>query len=126
MGTTSAINQRRYERFALEPMYTEVIVQRVCDNKMQKLSGHLYDISEVGARIELDEPLAPGEPIGLQINLPGNDETVHASGVVIWCHDGEDDPGPRRMAVRFTRFLAVDDRDRLIRYLGHGMIRRAA
>ena len=117
---------RRYERFRLEPMYTSVTVQRVEGMKLQTIEGHAYDISEAGARIELDEALPVGERIGLCLRLPGESRSIFASGRVVWVHDAEDDPGPRRMAVEFTRFLGAEDQSRLMRHVGPRAAPRAA
>ena len=37
----------------------------------------------------------------------------------------EDDPGPRRIGLRFTDFATEADRDRLMRFLGSGAMRVA-
>ena len=126
MAASRSIEQRQHERFRLSPMYTSVTVQRVDGLSLRSIDGHAYDISESGARIELDEALSPGERIALCLRLPGNANSIFVSGRIIWLHDDEDDPGARRMAVHFTRFLNSDDRTRLVRYLGSNAQRQAA
>ena len=120
------VNQRAYERFRIEPMYSSVTVQRVLDMTMRKLEGHAYDISEVGTRLELDEALEVGEHVSLCLRLPGETESIFVAGEVIWVHDELDDPGPRRMAIQFAHFLSEDDRKHLLRYLGSQALQRAA
>ena len=54
----------------------------------------------------------------LDLDLPGAGTSVNASASVVWVNDPNDDPGPRRMALRFTSFSDQANRDRLIEYLG--------
>jgi c-di-GMP-binding flagellar brake protein YcgR len=119
MSASDTINRRAHERFKLPPMYTSVVAQCARDDAAG-LDGHAYDISESGVRIELDDALRPGEQVALNIGLPGEEAHVAANARVVWLHDAEDDPGPRRMALEFTGFVTTTDRDRLIRYLGRG------
>ncbi len=107
-------------------MYTTVTARRVARPGNAALCGHIYDICEAGVRIELDEPLEPGESVELELELPGAPGGVEASADVVWIHDALDDPGPRRMALRFTGFAGRGDRDRLTRYLTTSPSRRAA
>ena len=74
----------------------------------------------------MDEPLEPGESIAVDLTLPGATSTVSASADVVWVNDAVDDPGPRRMALRFTKFRSAEDHDCLRQYLGSGLVRRAA
>jgi hypothetical protein len=90
------------------------------------LHGHIYDISERGVRIELDEPLEPGENVALRLCLPGARSELEVRGSVVWVNDVEDDPGPRRMALRFIGFPTRSDHERLVSYLTSANIRRAA
>ena len=126
MSLPPVSNRRRHERFALEPGYASVMVQRVEGMALQMLEGHAYDISISGARIELDRSLTLGERIALCLRLPGEANSIFVSGRIIWAHDDEDDPGARRMAVEFLRFLAPEDRARLLRYVDTGSRRQAA
>lgn len=126
MALPSQSNRRQHERFHLEPGYASVAVQRVEGMTLQTLEGHAYDISVSGARIELDQPLQLGERIAMCLSLPGEANSIFVSGRVVWAHDDEDDPGARRMAVEFTRFLAPEDRARLLRYVGGRSGRQAA
>ncbi len=123
---SDSIDRRAYERFTLMPMYTSVEAKRLSDGVAEEIAGHAYDISEAGARIELDQALEPGESIAVDLTLPGASSTVSASADVVWVNDVTDDPGPRRMALRFTNFRSDEDHDRLRRYLGSGLVRRAA
>ncbi|MFK7960417.1 MAG: PilZ domain-containing protein [Phycisphaerales bacterium] len=90
------------------------------------VSGHVYDVSLGGARLELDGGLADGLQIDVQMHLPAEREAVHVSAVVVRVFDVEDDPGARRVAVRFEAFDAPADEARLRRYLGEAPLRVAA
>ena len=103
------------------PMYTAVTARRAAAEEPE-LHGHVYDISATGVRIELDLPLQPGERVALHLDLPGAHSAVDASARVVWVNDAQDDPGPRRMALRFTKFPRRADRRRLIEFLGRGAL----
>jgi c-di-GMP-binding flagellar brake protein YcgR len=118
----NSFNRRAFERYRLTPMYAGVTART---NELD-LQGHVYDISEGGARIELDEALPPGQQLQVKLALPGMAAQVAASAEVVWVNDQIDDPGPRRMALRFSGFGSTRDRARLIHYLGHGLDRVAA
>ena len=90
------------------------------------MHGHVYDISVSGVRIELDEPLPPGAHVSLHLQLPGAPAAVEASADVVWCHDDQDDPGPRRMALRFVEFSDRGHHKRLVDFLTREHGRRAA
>ena len=126
MDARRTINRRRHERFALPAMYTTLEATRSAHYDDARLTGHVYDISEGGARVELDEPLPPGEPLQIRFTLPGETTDIQAHADVVWVHSEEDDPGPRRMALRFTDFVTSADHQRLLRYLGTHVRRAAA
>ncbi len=109
--------RRGHQRIRVQPMYTAVTACPSNRDGDLRLEGHVYDISKGGVRIELDEALDPGEVVALRLALPGAASVVEASASVIWVHDEHDDPGPRRMALRFTGFPNDDDRDRLGDYI---------
>ena len=131
---TFQLNRRRFERFQLPPAYTDIRV-RTLDQTEFTHSGHAYDISESGIRFELDEPIAPGTPVAIEIMLPGLDEpwssdtgpgrAVFVLANLIWVNE-EDLPGPVRLAAAFTSFARAGDRERLMRQLVAGRFRRAA
>lgn len=125
-STTNQIDRRKDPRFTLMPMYTTVEARRLAGDVDTPLLGHAYDISETGVRIELDEALEPGESIDIQLTLPGATSSVAASADVVWVNDEMDDPGPRRMALRFTNFRSDQDHDGLLGYLSSALLRRAA
>lgn len=129
--TTTTQNRRQFERFTLAPMYTP-ITARLLDSEEFTLEGHAYNISEGGVRFELDQPIAPGTQVALQITLPpgqagddpGPGRSVFVFANIVWIDD--EDPGPVRMAATFTRFARLGDKERLIRTISSGRYTRAA
>ena len=117
-------DRRAHPRYRLDAMYTVLVASH--EGSDDRLAGHAYDISEAGVRIELDEPLDPGEQVAVELKLPGNCADVRALASVVWVGTQDDDPGPRRMALRFKSFASTADRDRLFRYLGSALDRVAA
>jgi len=123
--------RRQHTRFALQPMYSRVVVQPL-DEHRTLLEGHAYDLSEGGVRFELDEPLAPGSRIAIRIDLPHSSaersterRTIFAFANVVWVDD--DDPlGPAGMAAVFTQFARSDDASMLRRRLYSGRYLMAA
>ncbi len=128
MSTMNSRNQRQFERFALAPMYTAVSVVAAGQGQegSEPVAGHAYDISIAGARIELDQGFQPGDVVHATFELPGGVERIEVDGPVVWVNDDEDDPAARRMAIRFTSFRSESDFQRLCRYLGSGVLYRAA
>jgi len=122
-------NRRQHERVSVAPMYTHVGVS--VPGVAEPLQGHSYDVSEGGVQIELDEAIAPGTMIGLEMVLPllgtlrlaDEERIVRVIGNVVWVDDSE--PGPVRLAVAFTEFCSEADRARLVQQLRPRM-RRAA
>ena len=76
------VNRRRFERFSLRPMYTAVSLRRRSDDASSRLDGHAYDIGEGGVNVEIDEPIVAGEPIEIEIELPGCSRRIAAQGRV--------------------------------------------
>jgi hypothetical protein len=125
------IERRRYPRFSVEPMYTAIKV-RFLDRDTFDYEGHAYDVSEGGCRFELDRGIEMGTPIAMQLTLPtmqssiaGPGRAIFVFGNVVWLED-EDEPGPIRMAIAFTRFARAGDRERLLAELRTGRYRAAA
>ncbi|MDZ4756029.1 MAG: PilZ domain-containing protein [Phycisphaerae bacterium] len=113
--------RRRHARFKVVPMYTRLQVRGPADDALP-LDGHVYDISEGGLRFELDEPLPEGERVTVEIDLPGCQKLIKAYGKIVRVNDREDDPGPRRMALRFDSFVDEASKRALSRYLGEGWL----
>lgn len=131
--SNAEFNRRRHERFQLLPQYTPVSV-RFLDSEHFALDGHAYNISEGGIQFELDRGIEPGTAVALQVTLPtehwtdcqdlGPGRSIFVFVNVVWLED--DEPGPARMAAVFTRFARQGDRERLIRQIAGGRLRRAA
>src|SRR5690606_24934666 len=103
------INRRRFPRYTMIPAYTPVRV-RTLDRVGPELCGHVYDVSEGGARFEVDEAIEPGSRVAMQITLPAcgapdsdASRDIFVMGTVVRLED-EDEPGPVRTAVIFTHF----------------------
>ena len=126
MNHSNRLNRRKHQRYRLPPMYSTVTVQCQPSAEHAELLGHVYDISEGGARIELDEPMNVGQSLEFKLALPGAPREVNAVGKVVWVNDAEDDPGPRRMAVEFTDFASALDQAALRQCLSASSMRAAA
>lgn len=119
-------NRRRHERFTLAPMYTTVLAEWMTPNGRQESTGHAYDVSEGGLRLEIDERLEPGTVVQVTMCLPGQARPIRASGSVVRTYDKADDPGPCRIALNLDRFVTPLDRQALFGCLGSGALPRAA
>lgn len=110
----------------LRPMYTAITVSTSPDDPAP-LEGHAYDISRGGLSFELDRGLEPGTPVHMRLTLPewlreladgeGDEAGVRIRGTIVWMDD-DDAPGPVRMAVVFTSFETMAERDLFFRTLG--------
>lgn len=106
-------------------MYSSVAVRSTgADATGETLNGHLYDVSLGGARLELDEPLAPGARVSIEVELPGCPKPIAAEARVVRVFDAIDDPGPRRICVAFESF-AKGAREMLARHIDQGWLRPA-
>ena len=121
-----SVDRRQFARFACPPMYTPVRARAGRGMSIVVQEGHVYDISEGGVRLELDEPLDIGAAVDLEIELPGGLGTVNVTGRIVRVFDAADDPGPRRMAVQFERFRSSQEKTRLASAFGSGLLPRAA
>ncbi|MCA9312066.1 MAG: PilZ domain-containing protein [Phycisphaerales bacterium] len=127
---TPGRERRRFPRYVLPSMYTNVVVRRT-DEEVFGPCGHAYDVSVGGMRFELDEPLKVGDNIVVRIELPGGEsaesEPVFASGRVVWLEEEDlEDAGPVRMACVFHEFARPEDQDRLVQRLSSGRFSLAA
>ena len=120
------IERRTSPRVQLSPMHSPVTIQHVEDLSLSNLEGHAYDISETGVRLEIDIPVEVGSTLALNMGLPGQTTDMFVAGKVVWINDEEDDPGPRRLAMRFTDFLSNGDKTRLTTFLDNETERIAA
>jgi len=81
-------------------------------------TGYVYDLSELGMRFEVDDPLPAGQRLEIRALLPGPEQVqFQASGVVVRRHDEANELGPVRMGLRFEEFKSDADRDRLHAYV---------
>ncbi len=111
------INHRRHPRLGLTAPYTHVRARRPGDRRFT-FSGHVYDISRTGMRLELDEGLDRGTELAVRVQLPGRfSSSFEASVLVVRQHDEDDAVGPVRMGVIFDQFASSEDEQRLLDYL---------
>lgn len=125
-ASSNTFDRRQHARFTMPHQYTSVTVHRGGSMAMDALEGHVYDISESGIRLELDDPLDVGSIVTFQVQLPLGSGTVTGSASVVWVNDADDDPGPRRCALHIREFLSATDHARLVSYLGQAQPCRAA
>ena len=143
MVPVEAPNRRSGDRFRFSPAYTRVVVipsARSAGGSATRsavshviedldltgfddglgtpeggLEGHGYDISSTGMRFELDEALAAGTEVTIDLYPPAEQVPIRIRGTVVRVFSSDDDPEPRRMAVQFTGFDSPKDRERLAR-----------
>lgn len=127
-AVAAAIDRRQFDRFALQPMYTRVLVQRIVDGRMEEHEGFAYDVSEGGIRVELDERLDRGEHVNVTLELPGSSGhlTIQAACQVVWVTDEIDDPAMPRLALRIIKYFDAESRAGFVRFLGSGYAHRVA
>jgi len=118
-------DRRGHPRRAVSAMYSLVEAKPVGGPGLP-CSGHVYDVSLGGARLELDDPVTPGTALELALHLPSELRPIRALGTVTRVYDADDDPVCRRAGVRFERFHDASDELRLRRYLGGAVDRLAA
>ncbi len=110
-------DQREHPRIKVPAMYTLVRARVVGSNKYT-WTGHIYDISVGGLRIELDMPIEPGTELELRGMLPGSGHTTfRAIGRVARIHSEADERGPVILGVSFVSFQSPMDRQRLAEYI---------
>lgn len=128
-------NRRRFERYALKPMYTPLALTLPGEDG-EGLDGHAYDISEGGIQFELDFGIDPGTEVDLEIFLPhlgdprygdeGPGRSIRARARIVWMQIDEDEPGPVRQAAVFLGFDRIGDRERLLKRFASDQYRLAA
>ncbi|MHC4995965.1 MAG: PilZ domain-containing protein [Planctomycetota bacterium] len=102
------VEKRGAPRYDLPAPYTAVRVKREGRQRYSQ-TGHAYDISASGLRMELDVSLEAGETIEVTVELPGYlRRKVVAIGRVIRLADDEI-YGPVRMGVAFQQILEPTD-----------------
>jgi hypothetical protein len=120
LSDSRSSENRQHARYRLAPMYTPVTLRSI-DNPKRVLEGHVYNVSEGGLQFELDEAIEAGTPVTIELTLPlGEGEVwdgvsdlpvIRIDGNVVWAD--EDEPGPVRMAMIFTRFASQIERELL-------------
>lgn len=133
-------DRREHPRYLLPSQYTAIAVRRCSPDVLAPADddfpchGHAYDVSEGGMRFEIDEPIEPGTPVAVRLELPGaatlrvvERRPVFVLGNVVWVEEEDlDSPGPVRMACVFRTFVQPGDRERLLGRLRSGRYSLAA
>lgn len=117
------MNRRDANRVAVKPAYSSVAV--TASGSPERLTGHVYDISEKGLRFEVDRALPVGSAVELELLVPP-EESIRVTARVVRVFDEADDPGPRRMGAEFTGFVSPGDEARLEGLLDSYQLTRAA
>lgn len=113
-------------------MLSPVTIQRIRDSRMECITGHAYDISEAGMRIELDGSTDPGDHLTISVALPNHSAeddpccVITAVCEVVWVNDADDDPVSPRAGVRILRFQNEGGALRLRECFGGQWLRLAA
>ena len=99
------------------PRY-EVSIPVDCSTQEFFFANHVCNISRGGLFIRSDEPLPLQAEVSLVLRLPGTDESIRATGRVIWNYDIQ--KGTSRIVpgsgIRFIG-MAASDRSKLESYL---------
>lgn len=117
------MNRRDANRVSVKPAYSSVAV--TASGSPERLTGHVYDISEKGLRFEVDRALPVGSAVELELLVPP-EESIRVTARVVRVFDEADDPGPRRMGAEFTGFVSPGDEARLEGLLDSYQLTRAA
>ncbi|NIQ97331.1 MAG: PilZ domain-containing protein [Desulfuromonadales bacterium] len=78
---------------------------------------HTVNISEGGAFIETDDPLAPGQTLELELVLPDDDRPLNCSARVVWNISPPVSGNQGHPLGMGLEFLKIDDHQRLRRFL---------
>jgi len=127
MSAQQMTDRRQHPRFALQPMFNAVSLSLDEQSTASPaLSGHVYDVSESGFRVEVDEAIKPGTAVTFALDLNGADETVCGRGTVAWGYFDPIEPRTRRLALRVDAFVSDEDRARYRNLLRAAPLRKAA
>jgi len=117
--------QRQHPRLKLPIGYAAV---RVRDEPQRAFHavGHAYDLSWSGVRFELDEPIPVGQPLEMELTLPGDSSHPVRLRAVCVRHQDPDEAGPARMAAAIVDLHSDVDRQALADYLDQRLAHRKA
>jgi len=116
-ATVDRRDQRQHPRIKVPAMYTLVRARIVGSNKYT-WTGHIYDVSLGGLRVELDMPMEVGTQLELRGMLPGcGHTTFRAICRVARIHSDAEERGPVVLGLQFESFQSPMDRQRLAEYI---------
>jgi type IV pilus assembly protein PilZ len=110
VDSPAAVDRRRAER-------TDLVVRVDYQTVDQLFSEFARNINEGGLFVEAEQPHPVGTRVALQFKLPGGDEPLQVSGVVVRTAEGSDDD-PSGMGIEF------DDLDTRTRQRINELVRR--
>jgi hypothetical protein len=110
--TASLANRRRARRCAVSGL-ARIECRKGVGGLGRNLAVATLDLSETGARLVVEAPLAPGEAVELLLSSPGVARPFRRLGKVVWSVLLED--GSRAIGVAFEKILAYADLRRLAR-----------
>lgn len=122
--STVSQEQRAHPRLKLPIGYAAVRVRGA--GGTPDASGHAYDLSWNGVRFELDEPVPVGQPVEMELTLPGDESHPVRLRATCVRHLDADEPGPARMAAAIDELRDAVDRRALADYLDRRLGRRKA
>lgn len=98
-------------------LQTPVIVEFPSPETMKTERSFTQDVSESGMRFPTAVKLQIGQELPLALQLPFGDQSMHATGEVIWIRQVSRLGAPQYdVGVRF-RWIEDPDRQRLVRHL---------
>lgn len=100
-------SNRRASRRHKPKRSTKAVVLKGAYGLGRNMALSLLDVSETGARLLIQEPLAPGQEVEITFESIALHRPVKRSATVVWCVAAED--GTYGVGVRFEKFLGFTD-----------------
>ncbi len=110
--TASLANRRRARRCAVSGL-ARIECRKGSGGLGRNLAVTTLDLSETGARLVVQAPLAPGEGVEVLLSSPGVAKPFRRLGKVVWSVLLDD--GTRAIGVGFDKALSYADLRRLAR-----------
>lgn len=101
--------KRRFLRF-------DVLLDAFCHKAGQKRDLKIKNLSKEGIGVVSTYPLGPGEKVGIEMNIPGDNVPIVLQGEVAWASAPAQDNCHYHGGVRFQN-LGNDEKARLLEYV---------
>mgnify|MGYP006285256991 CR=1 FL=1 len=118
--------RRRQARIRVSPMHTSVTVRDHASSLVVLAVGHLYDLSPIGARVELDRALDVGRTVQVDLELDDAFTSVSTPARVIRVHDEDDPDFPHRYGLALDATPGSAAWNDLCAYMRHAPLRMRA